>query len=66
LGLKLNCENVLVFAKFKGFERCRGINLGIADIEKVYNSIPPKHGFIYPEEKLEAITEFDFNPKNMV
>jgi len=45
-------------AKFKGFERCRGVNLGIADIEKVYNSMPPKHGYIYPEEKLEAITEF--------
>ena len=58
LGLKVSCENVLVIAKFKGFERCRGVNLGIADIEKVYNSMPPKHGYIYPEEKLEAITEF--------
>ena len=28
------------------------------DIDWVYNSMPPSHGQIYPESKLEPITDF--------
>lgn len=58
LGLTLDMEDVLIKGKFQGFRRTIGGNLGIVDIEQVYNSMPPKHGYVYPEEKLEAVTEF--------
>jgi hypothetical protein len=57
-GLTLEMENVLAVGKFNGFKRVRGIKLGVMDIERVYNSMPPKQGYIYPEEKLEAVTQF--------
>lgn len=56
--LNLEMENVLVIGKFKGFKRSRGIQLGVMDIERVYNSMPPKQGYIFPEHKTEAIIEF--------
>lgn len=57
-GMTLDMEDVLLIGRFMGFKKSGLVNLGIFDIEKVYNSMPPKHGFIYPEEKLEPVTEF--------
>ncbi len=57
-GLNLNMENVLVEGEFTGFQRGKGLKVGIVDIERVYNSMPPKSGYIYPKEKLKAITSF--------
>ena len=44
LGSTLSMENVLV----KGIFTRAGKGLGYMDITKVYNSLPPKHGYIYP------------------
>jgi hypothetical protein len=57
-GLTMGMENVLVRGRFQGYRRKRGIKLGTLDIEWVYNSMPPAHGQIYPEVKLETILEF--------
>ncbi|MCP4131654.1 MAG: hypothetical protein GY754_11810 [bacterium] len=57
-GLTMEMENVLIRGTFSGFTRKRLINLGCIDINRVYNSMPPAHGWIYPETKLEPVTEF--------
>lgn len=57
-GLSLTMENVLVQGAFSGFQRSKLIKTGVVDIQRVYNSMPPKHGYIYPVEKLEAVTDF--------
>jgi len=57
-AMNLDTENVLVEGIFKGFEKRKGIQLAVMDIERVYNSMPPKHGYIYPEKKDTAIVEF--------
>lgn len=57
-GLNLKMQSVLVRGVFQGFQRHLGTSLGILDIDWVYNSMPPGHGQIYPEVKLEPITEF--------
>lgn len=57
-GMNLDMEDVLTKGKFKGFTRSRGVRIGVFDIERVYNSMPPVAGYIYPEHKLEPVTEF--------
>jgi len=57
-GLTLDMEDVLVRGVFRGFEDFRNTRLGIIDINWVYNSMPPKHGQIYPETELNPVTEF--------
>ena len=57
-GLTLDMEDVLVRGIFRGFETYRNTKLGIIDIDWVYNSMPPKHGRIYPEIELTPVTEF--------
>ena len=57
-GLTMDMEDVLVRGVFGGFEKRRGITLGVMDIDWVYNSMPPKHGQIYPEGALEPVTQF--------
>ncbi len=46
LGSTLSMENVLV----KGIFSKTGKGLGYVDITRVYNSLPPKHGYIYSAE----------------
>jgi len=58
LGLTMEMQNVLVRGKFSGIKRSRGIKVGCVDIDWVYNSLPPAHGQIYPEVKLEPIENF--------
>lgn len=57
-GMNLDMEDVLTKGKFKGFTRSRGVRIGVFDIERVYNSMPPVAGYIYPEHKLEPVSEF--------
>ncbi len=56
--LSMEMENVLTRGAFGGFRRYGGITLGTVDIDWVYNSMPSAHGQIYPEIKLEPVTEF--------
>ena len=58
LGLNLKMQSVLVRGTFRGYGKHRMATLGVLDIDWVYNSMPPAHGQIYPEEKLEAVTNF--------
>jgi hypothetical protein len=57
-GLTMSMENVLIRGTFRGFERKRGVKMGVVDIDWVYNSMPPKQGQIYPEVALEPVMEF--------
>lgn len=57
-ALTMKMEDVLTRGIFNGFTRHRGVTLGTIDINWVYNSMPPVHGQIYPEEKLEAVEHF--------
>lgn len=57
-GLTLSMEDMLLKGVFRGFKRMTGFNMGVFDIEKVYNSMPPVHGYIYPEKKIEPVNEF--------
>jgi len=57
-GLTMDMEDVLVRGVFAGFGRHWGVRLGCVDIIWVYNSMPPKPGQIYPEQKLRAVVNF--------
>lgn len=57
-GMSLNMETVLVRGEFQGFKRVAGIQVGVLNIDWVYNSMPPVPGQIYPSLPLETITEF--------
>ncbi|MBF0117408.1 MAG: pyridoxamine 5'-phosphate oxidase family protein [Desulfobacterales bacterium] len=58
LGLTLEMESVLIRGEFTGYDSYRFINLGVIDINWVYNSMPPVPGQIYPIEKLKPVTSF--------
>lgn len=57
-GLTLQMEDVLVRGEFRGYEKHRGMMLGSVDIDWVYNSMPPVHGQIYPEEAIRPVVNF--------
>jgi hypothetical protein len=57
-GLTMQMEDILIRGTFLGFDRYRGILLGSIDIEWVYNSMPPKHGQIYPIEEIRPVVNF--------
>ena len=55
LGMNLEMQSVLA----KGVLSRSGSLLNVLDIERVYNSMPPKAGYIYPREKRPvALTSF--------
>jgi hypothetical protein len=58
LGVNMKMQSVLVRGIFQGFHKYRLATMGVLDIDWVYNSMPPSHGQIYPEVKLEAVTDF--------
>jgi len=47
MGLNLDMLDVLVKGTFKGVKNTILGKMGYMDIERVYNSLPPKHGYIY-------------------
>ncbi|MBR3258383.1 MAG: hypothetical protein IKF96_05270 [Eggerthellaceae bacterium] len=54
-AVSLDMEVLLV----KGTYRKGKLGLGVVDIDKVYNSAPPKMGYTYPAEKNEAVNFAD-------
>jgi len=56
--LNMSMENVLVRGQFLGFNSYHAISLGGIDLDYVYNSMPPKHGQIYPPKELNAVSNF--------
>lgn len=57
-GLSLDMEDVLLRGEFKGIHRMAGIACGVVDVNWIYNSMPPTPQQIYPEQQLEAVTQF--------
>ena len=57
-ALSLRMEDVLVRGVFQGFDRYRGIQLGVVDIDWVYNSMPPVQGQVYPVVDMKPVKEF--------
>lgn len=57
-GLTMKMEDVLVRGRFRGLKRNAGVNIGVLDIDYVYNSMPPKQGVIYPEPELAPVVDF--------
>ncbi len=53
--LNLAMESVLVRGRLSAWHRSLGAPVGLLDIEEVYNSMPPKHGRIYPLEPVQAV-----------
>lgn len=56
-ALNLEMESVLVRGRWTGVRRYLGMKAATLDIDWVYNSMPPKHGVIYPPTPLSAVTE---------
>ena len=56
--MSMQTERVLVRGVFNGYKMFRGINLGVLDIDWVYNSMPPKQGQIFPEVSLDPMVRF--------
>jgi len=57
-GLTMDMEDILIRGTFQGFKSYFSIQLGIIDIEWVYNSMPPIHGQIYPTKELKPVVNF--------
>lgn len=56
-AVNLNMESVLVKGIYRGISGLPRI--GTLEIEKVYNSMPPKNEYIYPrKERITAVTDF--------
>jgi hypothetical protein len=57
-GLELT--NQMVNGTFTGYKKIRGITYGMIEIDKIYNSMLPLSGYIYPEiQKLEKVRNFN-------
>ncbi len=48
MGMNLDMEDVLIKGTFNGYKKTPLGKMAYLDIERVYNSLPPKHGYIYP------------------
>jgi hypothetical protein len=57
-GLNLAMESVLVRGIFTGYRGGLSLGTGAIDIRWVYNSMPPKHGVVYPAQPLDPVTAF--------
>ncbi len=57
-AVNLQMESVLMRGRFGGYRRHGGLRAGAIDIDWVYNSMPPKHGPIYPLEPVAAVERF--------
>jgi hypothetical protein len=57
-GLSLDMEDVLLRGNFLGIQRKSGVQVGLVEINWVYNPMPPVPGQIYPPIPLEPVTRF--------
>lgn len=57
--VNMQCESVLVKGTFRGIERKGIVRVGAFDIKKVYNSMLPKAGYIYPKQELSPVTDWN-------
>ncbi len=52
LAFSMSMETVLLKGKFSGFD---DKGYGYLDIKRVYNSMPPVHKYVYPEQELKPV-----------
>lgn len=52
LAFSMTMETVLLKGKFSGFDAS---GYGYLDIKRVYNSMPPVHKYVYPEQELKPV-----------
>jgi len=57
-GMSLNMEAVLMRGEYLGMRRAAGIPCGEVRLDWVYNCMPPVPGQIYPETRIEPVTNF--------
>lgn len=55
LTMNLAMESVVVAGRFGGFRGVGPLRAGMIDVDRVYNSMPPKHGPIWPQPSLEPV-----------
>ncbi len=58
LSMNLDMESVLLRGKFRKSKKTISGRTGIIDLNWVYNSMPPQHRQIYPEQDLKPIENF--------
>lgn len=59
LALNLQMQSVLVKGKFSGIKPRGIVPAGLLEIERVYNSMPPKAQYIYPtDNRIQPVTEY--------
>lgn len=56
-AMTMQMESVLIRGTYCR-RRVRGISTAAIDIDWVYNSMPPVHGQVYPQNQLEPVTSF--------
>jgi hypothetical protein len=57
-GMALTMEDVLLCGSYLGIRRVGGIKAGVAEIDWVYNPMPPVPGQVYPPVTLNPVAEF--------
>lgn len=57
-SMALTMEDVLMRGKYLGIQRVGGVKAGLAEIDWVYNPMPPVPGQVYPPVELQAIARF--------
>jgi hypothetical protein len=57
-GMTLKMEDVLMRGRYAGIKRCGGVRCGVAEIDWVYNSMPPVPGQVYPPTELATVRDF--------
>jgi hypothetical protein len=57
-GMTLRMEDVLMRGRYAGMRRICGLRCGVAEIDWLYNSMPPVPGQVYPPTELAAVRSF--------
>jgi hypothetical protein len=58
-GMTLQMEDVLMRGRYAGMRRFGGVRCGVAQVDWLYNSMPPVAGQVYPPIELSTIRTFD-------
>ncbi|NLD26337.1 MAG: pyridoxamine 5'-phosphate oxidase family protein [Acholeplasmataceae bacterium] len=51
----LELSTVLLQGTYQGIDKKLGVKYAIFDVEKIYNSMPPITGYIYPQEEMAIV-----------
>jgi hypothetical protein len=57
-GMTLKMEDALMRGRYVGMQRFAGIRCGVAQIDWLYNSMPPVPGQVYPPVPLQTVSRF--------